>query len=152
MEEADFECAAGSRPNLLTIAVVGGGFAGAETVAAVNDFLRESLRFYPHLEEDMIRVLLVHPGDVILPELGPKLGAYAQKKLAERKVEIRVGTRVVRVFEDAVELSDGSRIPANTVIWTAGTSPNPLIATLHDLSEQVASFGKKGPCGPGLDV
>jgi NADH dehydrogenase len=99
-------------------------------VAAVNDFLRESLRFYPHLEEDMIRVLLVHPGDVILPELGPKLGAYAQKKLAERKVEIRVGTRVVRVFDDAVELSDGSRIPANTVIWTAGTSPNPLIATL----------------------
>jgi NADH dehydrogenase len=130
LEEADFECAAGSRPNLLTIVVAGGGFAGAETVAAVNDFLRESLRFYPHLEEDMIRVLLVHPGDVILPELGPKLGAYAQKKLAERKVEIRVGTRVVRVFEDAVELSDGSRIPANTVIWTAGTSPNPLIATL----------------------
>jgi NADH dehydrogenase len=130
LEEADFECAAGSRLNLLTIVVAGGGFAGTETVGAVNDFLRESLRFYPHLEEDMIRVLLVHSGDVILPELGPKLGAYAQRKLAERKVEIRVGTRVVRVFDDAVELSDGSRIPANTVIWTAGTAPSPLIATL----------------------
>jgi NADH dehydrogenase len=99
-------------------------------VAAVNDFLRESIRFYPHLTADMLRVVLAHPGDVILPELGPKLGTYAQRKLAERKVEIRVKTRVVRVDQDAVELSDGSRIPTSTVIWTAGTSANPLIATL----------------------
>ena len=130
LEEADFECAAGSRPNLLTIVVAGGGFAGTETIAAVNDFLHESIRFYPHLSADMIRVVLVHPGKVILPELGPKLGAYAQKKLAERNVEIRINTRVVHVGEDAVDLSDGSRVPAKTLIWTAGTSPNPLIAAL----------------------
>jgi NADH dehydrogenase len=130
LEEADFECASGERPNLLTIVVAGGGFAGVETVAAVNDFLRESIRFYPHLTADMLRVVLAHPGNVILPELGPKLGAYAQKKLAERKVEIRVKTKVVRVNQDAVELSDGSLIPTSTVIWTAGTSANPLIATL----------------------
>jgi NADH dehydrogenase len=130
LEEADFECAAGSRPNLLTVVVAGGGFAGTETVAAVNDFLTESIRFYRHLTTDMIRVILVHPGNVILPELGARLGAYAQKKLIERKVEVRVNTKVVRVDKNAVELSDGSRIPANTVIWTAGTSPNPLIASL----------------------
>ena len=114
LEEADFECAAGSRPNLLTIVVAGGGFAGTETIAAVNDFLHESIRFYPHLSADMARVVLVHPGKVILPELGPRLGAYAQKKLAAR-VEIRVNTKVVGVGLDAVELSDGSRIPAKTV-------------------------------------
>ena len=130
LEEADFECAAGERPNLLTIVVAGGGFAGVETVAAVNDFMRESLRFYPHLTEDMLRVVLAHPGDVILPELGPKLGAYAQKKLAERQLEIRANTKVARVDHDAVELSDGSHIPTSTVIWTAGTSPSPLIARL----------------------
>lgn len=130
LEEADFECATNSRPTLLTAVVVGGGFAGAETVAAVNDFLRESVRLYPHLTPEMLRVILVHPGEVILPELGPKLGAYAQKKLAERKVEIRVNTRVTRVDDNAVELNDGSRIPTSTVIWTAGTSPNPLIASL----------------------
>lgn len=130
LEEADFECAAGERPNLLTIVVAGGGFAGVETVAAVNDFLRESIQFYPHITPDMLRVVLAHPGDVILPELGPKLGAYAQKKLAERKVEILVNTKVVHVDEDVVDLSDGSRIPTKTVIWTAGTSANPLIAAL----------------------
>jgi NADH dehydrogenase len=138
LEEADFECAAGSRPNLLSIVVAGGGFAGAETVAAVNDFLRESIRFYPQLTEDMLRLVLVHPGEVILPELGPKLGAYAQKKLAARKVEIRINTRVIHVDENAVELSDGSRIPTNTLIWTAGTSPNPILATLPCTLERVA--------------
>lgn len=130
LEEADFECATDSRSKLLTVVVVGGGFAGTETVAAVNDFLRESVRLYPHLRTDMLRVILVHPGDAILPELGLKLGKYAQKKLVERKVEIRVDARVVRVDQEAVELNDGSRIPASTVIWTAGTSPNPLIAAL----------------------
>ncbi len=130
LEEADFECSTNSRPSLLTVVVVGGGFAGTETVAAVNDFLHESVRLYPHLTTNMLRVILVHPGEVILPELGSKLGAYAQKKLTERKVEIRVNARVVRVDEEAVELSDGFRIPATTVIWTAGTSPNPLIAAL----------------------
>jgi NADH:ubiquinone reductase (H+-translocating) len=130
LEEADFECAAGSRPKLLSVVVAGGGFAGVETVAAVNDFLRESIRLYPHLATDMLRVVLVHPGDVILPELGRKLGAYAQKKLAARNVEIRVNARILGVDKDAVELNDGSRIPASTIVWTAGTSPNPLISTL----------------------
>jgi NADH:ubiquinone reductase (H+-translocating) len=79
LEQADFECMAGARPQLLTVIVAGGGFAGTETTAGINDFLRESVRFYPNLSEDWIRMILVHPGKVILPELGPKLGEYAQK-------------------------------------------------------------------------
>jgi len=74
--------------------------------------------------------VLVHPGPVILPELGEKLGAYAQKKLAERGVDIRVNTKVTGVTEDGVELSDGSLLCSKTIIWTAGTSPNPLLAAL----------------------
>lgn len=130
LEEADFECASGQRHNLLTFVVAGGGFAGVESVSAMNDFLREASEFYPHLEEEQIRVVLVHPGAVILPELGEKLGAYAQKKLAQRKVEIRVNTRVAGVTQEGVTLSDGTMIPADTIVWTAGTSPHPLLETL----------------------
>jgi NADH dehydrogenase len=130
LEQADFECMAAARPQLLTVVVAGGGFAGTETVAGVNDFLRESVRFYPQLSDEWIRVILVHPGEIILPELGPKLGKYAQEKLAKRKVEIRLNTRVVQVDGNAVYLSDGSCIPTETVIWTAGTSPNPLLRML----------------------
>lgn len=130
LEEADFECAAGERDQLLTFVVAGGGFAGVETIAGINDFLREALEFYPHLSEDLIRVVLVHPGDVILPELGKKLGLYAQRKLSERKVEIRTNTKVTGVSGDAVRLSDGTTIKTKTLIWTAGTSPNPLLSAL----------------------
>ena len=130
LEEADFECAAGLRDYLLTVVVAGGGFAGVETIAGVNDFLREALRYYPHLTEKHIRVVLVHPEALILPELGPELGAYSQRQLAARGVEIRVNTKVTGVSEDGVTLSDRTLIPTRTLVWTAGTSPNPLLAKL----------------------
>jgi NADH dehydrogenase len=130
LEEADFECFPEQREPLLTFVVAGGGFAGVETIAGVNDFVREALEFYPHLKEENVRMVLVHPGAVILPELGEKLGAYAQKKLAERKVEIRVNTRVTGVSRDGVALSDGSLVKSTTLVWTAGTSPNPLLQML----------------------
>lgn len=130
LEEADFECCPFVREPLLNIVVAGGGFAGVETIAAINDFLRDAVKFYPHLKEEMIRVVLVHSGSTILPELGDTLGNYAQKKLAERKVEVRLNTRVSEVTEREVYLSDGTTIVTNTVLWTAGTSPNPLLESL----------------------
>jgi NADH dehydrogenase len=130
LEEADTECASEVRQPLMTFVVAGGGFAGVETIAGINDFVREALKFYPNLSRDVVRMVLVHPGQVILPELGEKLGSYAQKKLAARGVEIRVNTKVTGVSDAAVELSDGTMIRAKTLVWTAGTSPNMLLAKL----------------------
>ena len=129
LEEADSECCREKTP-LLTFVVAGGGFAGVETIAGINDFVRGALRSYPNLREDMVRVVLVHPGKCILPELGEKLGAYAQRKLSERKVEIRVNVKVAAVSGNCVKLSDGTTIYTNTLVWTAGTSPNPLLEEL----------------------
>ena len=126
LEEADFECCPMVRAPLLNFVVAGGGFAGVETIAGINDFIREAVRFYPHLQEDMLRIILVHPGKLILPELGEKLGAYAQRKLAERGVEIRTSCRVTAVTDRQITLSDGTTITTNTLVWTAGTSPNLL--------------------------
>jgi NADH:ubiquinone reductase (H+-translocating) len=130
LEEADTECCADIRGPLLTVVVAGGGFAGVETVAAVNDFVRHAVRYYANLREDMLRVVLVHPGEVILPELGEKLGRYTQEKLAKRGVEVRVQTRVAALTEKGVELSTGEMIETAALIWTAGTSPNPVLAML----------------------
>ena len=60
LEEANSECILTDRQSLLTFVVAGGGFAGVETVAALNDFVREALRYYPNLREEMLRVVLVH--------------------------------------------------------------------------------------------
>jgi NADH dehydrogenase len=130
LEEADFECGASYRAPLLNFIVAGGGFAGVETIAAMNDFLREAVRFFPHLREDMLRVILVSSGRVILPELGEKLGTYAQQKLTEQKVEIRLNCKVTAVTDHDVTLSDGTTITSNTLVWTAGISPHPLLETL----------------------
>jgi len=130
LEEADFECAAHLRSPLLHFVVAGGGFAGVETIGALHDFLLEAVRFYPNLSPEAVRFTLVHPGETILPELGPKLGAYAQQKLIERGIDVRTKTRVTGVAGDVVSLNDGSTLDARTLVWTAGTSPHPLLATL----------------------
>jgi NADH dehydrogenase len=132
LEEADTECAAMScqREPLLTCVVVGGGFAGVETIAAVNDFVRDALPYYRNLSDHHVRMVLVHSGATILPELGEKLGRYAQKKLEKRGIEIHTKTRVLGVDDDGVKLNDGTVVKARTVVWTAGTSPNPLLAAL----------------------
>jgi NADH dehydrogenase len=110
--------------------VAGGGFAGVETVAALNDFVREALRFYPNLSENMLRVVLVHSGAVILPELGESLGRYSEKVLARRGVEIRHNTRVKSMTNGDIVLTDDTSIPSRTLVWTAGTVPNPLVSSL----------------------
>lgn len=130
LEAADFECAAGDRGQLLTVLVAGGGFSGVETIAAIHDFLGEATRFYKHLSEKQIRVVVVHPGPVVLPELGDELGAYAQKQLEGRGVEVRVNTRVKAIHGRTVELSDGCMIPTSTLIWTAGTCAHALTGNL----------------------
>ena len=136
LEEADTECSAAVRRPLLTFVVAGGGFAGVETIAGINDFVREAVGFYSNLREDMLRVVLVHPGMVILPELGEKLGCYTEKKLAERGVEILVNTRVTGVTENGVHLSTGEEIESKALIWTAGTSPNPALDCLPCAKER----------------
>ena len=130
LEEADTECAAKEREALLTFVVAGGGFAGVETIASINDFLHNVLPFYPLLKPEMLRVVLVHPGDYILPELGEDLGRYADKKLRARGIEIRHRTRVSGVTPREVHLNDGTRLKSFTLIWTAGASPNPTIDLL----------------------
>ena len=130
LEEADTECAAEDREPLLTFVVAGGGFAGVETIGSINDFLKDALPFYPALKPEMLRVVLVHPGEFILPELGEKLGRYASCKLAERGVELRPNTKVKSVTPREVELTDGTRIQSFTLVWTAGTSPHPLLKGL----------------------
>jgi NADH:ubiquinone reductase (H+-translocating) len=129
LEEADSECCKVKAPRV-TFVVAGGGFAGVETVAAINDFVRNALRSYPNLTEEMLRVVLVHSGPVILPELKKELGSYAERKLTKRKVEIRLNTRVVSFSGSAVRLSDGTEIQSNTLVWTAGASPHPFIESI----------------------
>jgi NADH dehydrogenase len=118
------------RKRMLTVVVTGGGFAGVETVGAVNDLLRESMKFYNNLKQDMLRIVLVEASGAILPELGESLGRYAQEKLKQRGVEVHLKTAVAGYDGKEVVLSDGTKIATRLVVWTAGVTPSPLLSAL----------------------
>lgn len=136
LEEATLQSDPAARRALLTFVTAGGGFSGTETTGAVNDFVREAIRYYPGLSEDLIRIVVVHPGEFLLPELGEDLGRYAQCKLQERKVDVIKGTRVVSYDGALIALTDGKSIPAATLIWTAGVKPSPVISPLPCAKER----------------
>ncbi|MEO6596339.1 MAG: FAD-dependent oxidoreductase [Planctomycetota bacterium] len=97
LEEADSECCTATRRALLNFAVTGGGFAGVETIGAIHDYVHGALRFYPNLKPDDVRMVLVHSGPTLLPELDARLGRYAEQKLRSRGAEVRLGTKVAAV-------------------------------------------------------
>ena len=130
LEEASLERDAAARRQSLTFVIAGGGFAGAETAGAVNDFVRETAKFYPRLGDEEIRVVVIHPSDYLLPELGEELGRYAERKMRERKVEVIKGARVASYDGWVVTLNNGMSIPAATLVWTAGTKPSAAVAAL----------------------
>jgi NADH dehydrogenase len=136
LEEASLEKHETKRKELLTFVVAGGGFAGTETTGAINDFLRETVKFYPSLREEDIRVAVIHPGKFILPELGEELGRYSEQKLSARKIDIIKGVRVASYDGSTVELSSGTRIRATTLVWTAGVKASPVIESLDCRKER----------------
>jgi NADH dehydrogenase len=126
LEVASVEADPDRRKRMLTFVVAGGGFAGVETVGAINDLARESLPYYGRIDPREVRVVLIG-GRVILPELGEALGLYAQEKLRQRQVEIKLGAKVIAYSDGAVRCSDGDAIPADTLVWAAGVSPSPIL-------------------------
>jgi NADH:ubiquinone reductase (H+-translocating) len=125
-ERADRESNEDVRRELLTFVIAGGGFAGVELAGALNDFARGILADYVHLGPEDVNVTLVRARNAILPELSQALGEYACRSMKARGVHFELGRRVVDACPGRVVL-DHRQIPARTLVWTAGTVPNPLM-------------------------
>ncbi len=128
-ERADREPDPSLRAPLLTFVIAGGGFAGVELAGAINDFTHGILADYPNLRPEEVCTVLVHSRDRILPELSESLARYAQRKMEARGVQFRLNTRLTDAQPGTVVLSDGV-VRAETLVWTAGTAPNPLMKSL----------------------
>ena len=128
-ERADREPDVSLRKPILTFVIAGGGFAGIELAGALNDFARGILADYPNLHPEELNVVVVHSRERILPELSESLAQYAQRRMEDRGVVFRLKTRLTDAHPGLVSLGD-CEIRAHTLVWTAGTAPNPLLKSL----------------------
>lgn len=120
------------RRSLLTFVVVGGGFSGVETVGEVNDFVRDSIsEYYPRLDANKdVRIILVNSHEEILPETSRELGKYALQKIKDKGIEFIPNAHATGATKGTVKLNDETVIPTHTVVWTAGVTPDQLVANL----------------------
>jgi len=117
-----------TRARALTFVFVGGGYAGIEALAEMEDMARDALRYYPELKQEEMHWVLVEATQRILPEVDPDMGAYTVRQLLKRQLDIRLGTLLESCVDGVVKLSDGDSFAADTIVWTAGVKPHPLIA------------------------
>jgi NADH:ubiquinone reductase (H+-translocating) len=151
-ERADYEPDLARRREMLTFVVAGGGFAGVELAGALNDFARGILADYPNLRAEDLRIILVHSRERILPELSASLAAYARERMTARGVTFKLNARLADAQPGAVVLNPAEEIRAQTLVWTAGTAPNPLLRELpveHDRRGAVVVDGTLAVPGQG---
>ncbi|MEV7090586.1 NAD(P)/FAD-dependent oxidoreductase [Streptomyces sp. NPDC093085] len=116
------------RDAALTFVFVGGGYAGVEALAELEDMARYATRYYHNIKPDDMKWILVEATGRILPEVGETMGQYAVRELRARNIDVRLDTRLDSCEDRVAVLSDGSRFPTRTVVWTAGVKPHPVLA------------------------
>jgi NADH dehydrogenase len=115
------------RQRALAFVFIGGGYAGIEAIAELEDMARDALRFYPDLSERDMRWVMVEAADRILPEVSPDMAEYTVRQLESRGIEVRRNTKVESMVDGEVVLSDGTSFPSDTIVWTAGVRAHPLL-------------------------
>lgn len=116
------------RRKALNFVFVGGGFAGAEAVAELEDMVRDAVRHHASISVEDVRFYLIEAADKILPEVGPDVGDKALNQLRRRGIDVRLNTFLESAADQHIKLSDGAEFDAGTLVWTAGVKPSPVVA------------------------
>jgi NADH dehydrogenase len=130
LEAANATDDAARRDELLTYVFVGGGYAGLEALAELQDFAADAIESYPRARLHGMRWMLVEATDRVLPEIDAELADYALRELRGRGIDIRLGTTLEEVTADSARIATGETLPTRTVVWTAGVSPHPSLRRL----------------------
>jgi NADH dehydrogenase len=119
------------REELLTYVFVGGGYAGLEALAELQDFAADAMDSYPRARLHGMRWVLVEATGRVLPEIDAGLAEYALRQLRGRGIDIRLETTLEEVTARTARLSSGETLPTRTVVWTAGVAPHPSLRRLE---------------------
>lgn len=128
VERAVQEPEADRRRAMLTFVIVGGGPTGVESAGALSELVYLILKKdYSNLNTQEIRILLLEAGSSLLSVMPEKLREITIKTLEEKKVDIRLGAKVVDFDGEKVILGSGEVIPTNTLLWAAGVQAASLV-------------------------
>lgn len=136
------------RRRALTFVFVGGGYAGVEAMAELEDMARYATRYIPNVAPSDMRWVLVEAASRIMPEVSVRLSAYTVDRLTERDIDVRLNTRLESAVGGHIRLSDGEEFDAETLVWTAGVKANPM---LRDTDLPLDDAGRL-PCAANLTV
>jgi NADH:ubiquinone reductase (H+-translocating) len=139
LEEANATGDHQRREELLTFVFVGGGYAGLEALAELQDFAADAMDSYPRARLHGMRWMLVEAAPRVLPEIDQDLADYALRELRGRGIDIKLETQLKEVTANSITLSTGEIVPTKTVVWTAGVTPAPV---LKDLSLPLDERGR----------
>lgn len=117
------------RRRMLTFTFVGGGFAGIEAIAEVEDMARNAVRYYDGIDAEDLRFVMIEGSDRILPELGEEMGGYTLEQLRRRNIEVYLSTFLSSCVDGHVVTSTGVEFDSDTIVWTAGVKANPVLAS-----------------------
>lgn len=118
------------RQQYLHFVFVGGGYAGLEGVAELQDFAEDALEYYPRCRQTGMRWILVEAAPRIMPQIQPQLAEFTQRMLRKRGIEILLDTQLEEVTQNSVKFSTGEVVPCRTVCWTAGVKASPVAGRL----------------------
>ncbi|HMC49646.1 MAG TPA: NAD(P)/FAD-dependent oxidoreductase [Solirubrobacterales bacterium] len=130
LEAANATEDAARRDELLTYVFVGGGYAGLEALAELQDFAADAIESYPRARLHGMRWVLVEASDRVLPEIDAELADYALRELRGRGIDVRLGTTLEELRADSARIATGETLPTRTVVWTAGVAPHPSLRQL----------------------
>ncbi len=131
LEEANATEDPARRDELLTYVFVGGGYAGLEALAELQDFAADAMESYPRARLHGMRWVLVEASGRVLPEIDAQLAEYALRELRGRGIDIRLQTTLEEVGANSARLSSGETLATQTVVWTAGVAPHPSLRELN---------------------
>lgn len=115
------------RARLLTVTVVGGGFAGIETVSELRSFATSLLRSYPEISFDETVFHLIEAMGRIMPEVAQKTADWVVTDQTRRGVNIHLDTQLSSAVDGKIELSTGETYESDLIVWTAGVMPRPFL-------------------------
>jgi NADH dehydrogenase len=114
----------------LTFGFVGGGYAGVEALAELQDLASDAIKKYQHISAGELRWVLVEAAPAILTEMAVAAGEYTVEILRKRGIDVYLSTTVDSAEGGIVGLSNGESFPTDTLVWTAGVKADPLTTSL----------------------